>query len=79
MGTTYPCVVVFQNGKTTIIENERSKRTTPSCVAFTDVECIVGDAAQRQAALNPEITVFDAKRLIGRRFDGACVQGDMKL
>jgi len=79
LGTTYSCVGVFKSGRVEIISNDQGNRITPSYVAFTDGERLVGDAAKNQATINPEKTIFDVKRLIGRKYGDKSVQSDKKL
>ncbi|KAI3674792.1 hypothetical protein L2E82_51908 [Cichorium intybus] len=79
LGTTYSCVAVWKHDRIEIIPNDQGNRTTPSCVAFRDSERLIGDGAKNQVAINPASTIFDAKRLIGRRFSDSKVQEDMKL
>merc|ERR1719252_327240 len=80
LGTTYSCVGVFKHGKVEIIANDQGNRITPSYVAWTEEnERMIGDSAKNQATVNPENTVFDVKRLIGRKFNDKTVQHDMKM
>ncbi|GJS20334.1 probable mediator of RNA polymerase II transcription subunit 37c [Tanacetum coccineum] len=79
LGTTYSCVAVWRNNRVEIIPNEQGNRTTPSCVAFSGTERLIGDAAKNQITVNPVNTVFDAKRFIGRRFSDDVVKADKAL
>lgn len=74
LGTTYSSVAVFRDGKVEIIPNDQGNRTTPSYVAFTDSECLVGDDAKNQVDMNPNNTIFNIKQLIGRKYADATVQ-----
>ena len=78
LGTTYSCVGIWQNDRVEIIANDQGNRTTPSYVAFNEKERLIGDGAKNQASVNPYNTVFDAKRLIGRKVADSSVQSDMK-
>lgn len=78
LGTTFSCCGVWENNRVEIISNDQGNRTMPSYVTFTDSERLIGEAAKNQCAMNPTNTVFDAKRLIGRRFSDRNVQNDMK-
>ena len=78
LGTTYSCVAVWKNNQVEIVPNEQGARTTPSYVSFTDTDRLIGDAAKNQSSQNPENTIFDAKRLIGRISSDAATQNDIK-
>jgi heat shock protein 5 len=79
LGTTYSCVGIYKNGRVEIISNDQGNRITPSYVAFADGDRLIGEAAKNQASVNPMNTVFDVKRLIGRRFKDSDLQKDLKL
>ncbi|KAH8739831.1 hypothetical protein FG386_002050 [Cryptosporidium ryanae] len=79
LGTTYSCVGIYKNGRVEIIPNEQGNRITPSYVSFTDEERLIGESAKNQATVNPAQTLFDVKRLIGRRFKDDSVQKDKTL
>merc|ERR1719297_61019 len=79
LGTTYSCVGIYKNGRVEIIPNDQGNRITPSYVAFTEDDRLIGEAAKNQATINPSQTLFDVKRLIGRRFKESTVQKDIKL
>ena len=79
LGTTNSCVAVMEGGAPKVIENSEGDRTTPSIVAYADDEILVGQSAKRQAVTNPENTLFAVKRLIGRKFEDAVVQKDIKM
>ena len=79
LGTTYSAVAVMKNNKVELIANDQGNRTMPSYVAFNSTERLIGEAAKNQASVNSENTIFDAKRLIGKKFEDHHVQSDMIL
>ncbi len=79
LGTCMTAVSIWRNGRTEVIANDQGNRITPSYVAFTDTERLVGDAAKNQASMNPKNTIYEVKRMIGRKFSDPIVQEDMKL
>merc|ERR1712096_213561 len=79
LGTTYSCVGIYKGGRVEIIPNDQGNRITPSYVAFTEDERLIGEAAKNQATINPPQTLFDVKRLIGRRFSDSTVKKDKEL
>ena len=78
LGTTFSCVGWWKDNRCEIIANDQGNRTTPSYVGFTDTERLIGEGAKNQSSMNPENTVFDAKRLIGRKFSESTIQSDIK-
>jgi heat shock protein 5 len=78
LGTTFSCVGLFKNGQVEVIPNELGNRITPSVVSFTDEERLIGEAAKNQATVNPSRTLYDVKRLIGRKYNDKTVQYDKK-
>ena len=78
LGTTYSCVGIYKNGRVEIIPNELGNRITPSVVAFTDEERLIGESAKNQASVNPTRTLYDVKRLVGRKYTDKTVQTDKK-